>query len=131
MILSSAGLSALSVVRAAVLAPTFIDGYHFRLTVVANGLTKETQCCGGIPSGSQQEINALSCNIDGLLQVFPLPSDSDVGFVHSPAATRRAFRPSERLIQHRHQADDPAVKRGVINNNAPLNHHLFEVAQAE
>jgi hypothetical protein len=38
---------------------------------------------------------------------------------------------AKRLIQQRHQTDDPAVKRGMVNDNAVLRHNLFEIAQAQ
>ena len=39
--------------------------------------------------------------------------------------------PSERLIQQGHQSDDPAVKRGVVNDNSALSHHIFQIAEAQ
>ena len=38
---------------------------------------------------------------------------------------------TKRLIQQRHQTDNPAVKRRMVNNNAALGHHFFEIAQAK
>ncbi len=56
---------------------TFINGHHFGLAVVADGLTKETQRCGRIPFGGKPEIDGLPHAVDGLIQVFPLASDFD------------------------------------------------------
>jgi hypothetical protein len=35
------------------------------------------------------------------------------------------------LIQERYQAEDPAVKRGMINDNPTLCHYLFQISQAQ
>ncbi|OCJ21331.1 hypothetical protein A6U95_29200 [Serratia sp. 14-2641] len=37
--------------------------------------------------------------------------------------------PTKGLIQSRHQADEPTVQLGMVNNNATLCHYLFEIAQ--
>ena len=42
-----------------------------------------------------------------------------------------AFMPSESRIQQRDQTDNPAVKCGMVNMNATLSHHFFEIAQAQ
>ncbi|EHC86850.1 hypothetical protein LTSERUB_3337 [Salmonella enterica subsp. enterica serovar Rubislaw str. A4-653] len=39
--------------------------------------------------------------------------------------------PTKDLIQQWHQTDNPAVKRGMVNMNAALCHHFFEIAQAQ
>ncbi|ALX97486.1 hypothetical protein AV650_28490 (plasmid) [Serratia fonticola] len=50
-------------------------------------------------------------------------------YIHSPSATHRTFMPTKGLIQSRHQADEPTVQLGMVNNNATLCHYLFEIAQ--
>nr|ULG12712.1 hypothetical protein 348p1_00075 [Serratia grimesii] len=110
---------------------TFIDSHHFGFTVVANGLAKETQGSSGIPFGGQQEIDGLTCSINGTVQVFPVTFDFYVGFVHAPPTSHGVFMPAKGFIQQRHQADNPAVKRGMSNDNAALGHHLFEITQTQ
>lgn len=95
------------------LAPLF----HLRFAVMANALTKETQR-GGIPFGGQQKVYGLPHAVDGAIQVFPLTSDSALMYVSS-------------IRQQRHQAGDPAVQRGMVNDNPPLRHHFFQVVQTE
>jgi hypothetical protein len=38
---------------------------------------------------------------------------------------------AKRLIQQRYQTDDPSVKRGMVNDDTPLSHHLLKIAQAQ
>jgi hypothetical protein len=38
---------------------------------------------------------------------------------------------AKRLIQQGYLADDPAVKRGMVNDNAEFCHHFFQVAQTQ
>lgn len=37
----------------------------------------------------------------------------------------------KRLIQSRPRADDPAMQRGMINDDIVLGHHLFQLTQAQ
>ena len=105
----------------------FIDDHDLWLTVVANGLAKEAQGSCSVTSGGQQEVDGLTCSIDSTVQIFPLAFDFYVGFIHSPSATQLAFMSVKGLIQERYQADDPAVKRGMINDNPTLCHYLFQI----
>jgi hypothetical protein len=54
----------------------------------------------------------MSGRIYRAVQVFPFSFNVDAGFVHTPPASRRAPVLAKRLIQHRHQTDNPAMKRG-------------------
>lgn len=78
---------------------TFIDGYHLRFAMLANGLAKETQGGCGIPFGCQQEVDGLTYSIHRPVQIFPLAFDFDVGFVHAPTAAHWTFMPTKGLIQ--------------------------------
>jgi len=35
------------------------------------------------------------------------------------------------FIQQRHQADDPAMLRGMVNNIPALSHHFLQITQAQ
>lgn len=35
------------------------------------------------------------------------------------------------LIQKRYQSDNPAVERGMINDNTSLSHHFLQITQAQ
>src|SRR5471032_2602998 len=113
------------------ISTTFIDSDHLGVAMITNGLAKKAQRNGGVPPGRQQEVDGLTCSIYRAVQIFPLALDFDVGFVHAPPPTHGALMPTKRLIQQRHQTDNPAVKRRMVNNNAALGHHFFEIAQAE
>lgn len=39
--------------------------------------------------------------------------------------------PAKRFIQQWDKTNNPAVKRGMVNDNPTLCHHIFEIAQAE
>src|SRR5450830_88847 len=80
---------------------------------------------------AQQEIDGLSLFVDGTIQVFPLSNDLDRGFIHSPAATNRAFIFSECFFDQRQKPDCPAVDGGMVDNDATFLHHFFEMAVAE
>jgi hypothetical protein len=106
----------------------FINSHHFRFAVLADGLAEEAQRGSSIPFSRQQEVDGLPRCIDRAVQLFPLAFNFDVGFVHSPPATHRAFTSAKRFIQQRDEADNPAMKGGMVNDNTPLCHHLFQVA---
>lgn len=110
LMLSSADLPALSVASAAVFAPllSMVTG-HFRFIVVADGLAKETQCCAGIPPGCKQEVDGLTLSINRAVQIFSLPPDFDIRFVHSPPATHGTFVPAKRPVQPGYQRTHWAI----------------------
>src|ERR1035438_4205197 len=72
-------------------------------------------------------------------RAIPIPvlaADLDVRFVQSPAFADRADAPfalpfTKGFLQHRNQLDDPAVNGGMIDEQAALLHHLFEIAQTQ
>ena len=66
-----------------------------------------------------------------MVQIFPLAFDFDVSFVHPPPPTYITLILAERFIQQRCQAHNPAMKSGMVNDNAVLRQHIFEIAQAE
>lgn len=39
--------------------------------------------------------------------------------------------PAEGLVQQGHQANNPTMKRGMVNSNTAFSHHLLEIAQAQ
>ncbi|VEI77045.1 Uncharacterised protein [Serratia fonticola] len=98
---------------------------------MTNSLAKEAQGDGSAPFGSQQEVVGLACCIHRAVQILPLSFNFDVGVVHAPPTSHGTFMSAEGLIQKRYQANNPAVKSGMVNNNVALRHYLFEIAQAE
>ena len=57
----------------------------------------------------------------------PLPFDAHVSLIHPPACPHRLVPTTELLLKLRAIFDDPAVERGVIDPDAPLFRHLFEL----
>lgn len=109
----------------------FIDGHHFWLTVLANGLMKEKQGSSRITFRRQQKVNGPAISINSAVQIFPLASDFDIRFVHSPPATHSTFVPAKRPVQPGYQANGPSMKCGVINSDTALCHNFLKIAQAE
>src|SRR5450756_1596870 len=71
-----------------------------------------------------------------MLLRYLLPADLDIGFVQAPTladSTDASFALpfTKGFLQHRDQLDDPAVNRGMIDEQAALLHHLFEIAQTQ
>lgn len=98
--------------------------------VMTNGLAKKAQGSGDITPGGHQEIHGLTCSISRMVQIFPLTFLIWV----SPIRHRRLaglLMSAKYLIQQRHRVDIPVVKRGVVNMNAALRHHLFKIMQTQ
>ena len=110
---------------------TFIDGHHLRFTMMADSLAEETQGGGRITLRRQQEVDGLPMCINRAVQLFPLSPDPDVSFIHSPPAPHSPFMSAERPVPRWDQANGPAVKRGMVNDNPTLSHHFLQIAQAE
>jgi hypothetical protein len=81
--------------------------------------------------GSQEKIDRVTSLVDGAIQVFPLASDLNVGLVDTPALADGELVAAKRFLQYRQQLDGPAVHGRMIDRNAALSHHFFEVSQAQ
>jgi hypothetical protein len=60
-----------------------------------------------------------------------MSADLDVGFINMPFARHCALAPVEALRQQGREANKPAMDRRMINADATLGHHLFQIAQAQ
>src|SRR5450631_4817125 len=74
--------------------------------------------------------------IHGTIPVTIFPADLDIGFVQAPTLADRtdasfALPFTKGFLQHRDELDDTAVHRGMIDEQAALLHHLFEIAQTQ
>jgi hypothetical protein len=92
---SSSDLSALSVVSWL----HFYPGHDLWFTVMTNGFAKESQCGSSVASGSQQESDGVTCDIDDTIQVFPRAFDFDVSFIYSLASAHGLFMPTRGIFR--------------------------------
>jgi hypothetical protein len=65
------------------------------------------------------------------MEIPPLSTDLDVGFVDVPPARDGAPAPIELLQQEWRVMDSPAMNGGVIHRHASFGYHLFEISQAQ
>ena len=105
-------------------------------TVVLDRAREEPPCRTTIAFGGQQEVDRVALFIHGTIPVTIFPADLDIGFVQAPTladSTDASFALpfTKGFLQHRDQLDDPAVNRGMIDEQAALLHHLFEIAQTQ
>jgi hypothetical protein len=117
------------VVRAAL-----IDVDDLGKAVVLDGAREEPQRRTTIAFGGQQEVDGVSLFIHGTITIPVLAADLDVRLVQALTladSTDAAFALpfTKDFLQHRNQLDDPAVNTGMVDENAALLHHLFQIAQ--
>ena len=81
-----------------------------------------------ITMGGEEKVDRLAISIDGAVEVLPLAFDFDVRFIHSPTRADRAPLPfAESGLQLRREFLNPAINTGMIDVDAPLRHHFFQV----
>src|SRR5450755_4658587 len=104
--------------------------------VVFDGAREEAPRRTTIAFGGEQEVDRVPLLINRAIPIPVLAADLDVRFVQSPAFANRteaafALPFTKGFLQHRNQLDDPAVNGGMIDEQAALLHHLFEIAQTQ
>ena len=66
------------------------------------------------------------------VQIRPLAADLDVGLVDAPTPRLRpAPLPAQTFLHLRRETLHPTIDRGVVDRDAALGHHRFEVAVAD
>ena len=93
---------------------TFIDRHFLRCAVPLDRLFEEPSRRGLVAMRPQQEIDSVTCLVDGTVQILPLALDLDVGLVHPPASAGLAPGAPERLLEDGQQLDRSAVHGRVI-----------------
>ena len=96
-----------------------------------DGAFEESPCRGIVSLSTKQKVDRGTGRVDGSVQVLPLAADFDVGFVHPPVRAHRTFASAKHRGQERQDIDRPPMNRGVIDEQAALGHHLFDLAQAQ
>src|SRR5687767_7998341 len=79
----------------------YIDHSWTRVIWRPQGFLEEPLCSSGIPSGRQQKINRGTCRIDSAIQIGPLASHSQVGFVCPPRPVGHPQFPTAAAVQFR------------------------------
>jgi hypothetical protein len=76
-------------------------------------------------------VRRVAALVDGAIKVFLLASNFDVRFVHPPAVSRWVLTAAKDEHHDWQNFQRPAVYRGVVNKDATLPHHFFQVAKAQ
>jgi hypothetical protein len=69
--------------------------------------------------------------IDGAVQVTPLASNFDVGFINPDRAAMGSAKLAQPLFKHGRLGPNPTIDGAVVDLEAALSQHLFQVAIAQ
>jgi hypothetical protein len=69
-----------------------------------------------VTMGAQQEIDRVAFLVDGAVQIFPLASDLDAGFIHPPTLANWAFVFAKRLSKQ----GTSLITQRCTRSNGPL-----------
>jgi hypothetical protein len=103
----------------------------FWSTVPFQRTSKKPLCRSEITPFTEPELDRVAVAINGSIEIHPPSTGFDVGFIDMPPAGDRALSPIELLKQEWSIVDGPTADRGVIDQDAALRHHLFEISQAQ
>ena len=107
-------------------AATLVNGDLLWEPLGANRLGQKGRGRSPITSRRQQEVYREAL-LSTARYKCPLPFDAHVSLIHPPACPHRLVPTTELLLKLRAIFDDPAVEHGVIDPDAPLLRHLFEL----
>jgi hypothetical protein len=100
--------------------------------VLSDGFLEEAQSGLLVSVGRQQEVDGLTVPVDSAVEISPLALDLDVRLVHPPALAYRALVTfPECGFQLRREFLSPAADVGMVDFDATLYHHLFQIPVAE
>ena len=80
---------------------------------------------------AEPKLNGVAAAVNRAVQVHPPPTHLDIGLIDMPPSGDGSLAPIELLEQERRVMNGPAMDRRVIDGDAPLGHHFFQVPQAE
>ena len=101
-----------------------------QLAVLLQRLAEETPS-GGTALGAEQKVDRLPTRIDGAVQIHPAALLRDVGLVHPPGAGGHVQMRTQALVQFRRIGLDPAEDGCVIDGDAAVSQHAFQIAVAD
>jgi hypothetical protein len=85
----------------------------------------------GTVYGGQVKVDCVTGLVHRTVQVFPLTSDFDKGFIQTPAGAHWTLSSAQDESQDRQDLQCPAVCRGVIDLDTAPVHHFLNVAQTQ
>lgn len=94
-------------------------------------LAQETLGGHQIAPFAKPELDGVTVAVDGSIEIPPLPTHLDLGFIHVPPASDWALASIELLQQERSIVNGPAMDGGMVNGDSSLGHHLLEIPQTE
>ena len=80
---------------------------------------------------AEPEFYRVTVAVDGAVQVHPTSSDLDIGFIDVPSPRDGSLPLIEALQGQWRVMHSPAMDGRVIDSDAALGHHLFEISQAQ
>ena len=108
-----------------------VDGDLLGQAVQVDGALQKTPGRCLVPLSSQQKVDGVASAVNRALKVLPLTRHFDVSLVHPPTTTNRTFASTKDCSHHRQYLQRPAMYGGVVNENAALLHHFFDMSQAQ
>ena len=86
---------------------------------------------GEIAPFTEPELDGVTDVVDGTVKVHPSAANFDVRLIDMPFSADGPLAEVETFEQFGRIADDPSVNCRMIDRDASLSHHFFEVPQAQ
>ena len=96
-----------------------------------HGLAKEPLGRGRISPRSQKEIDRLPSAVHRPIEIRPASLHPNVGFVHPPGAVAHSQMRAGSLFKLRCVGLDPSEDRRVVDLDAAIEQHEFQIAVAD
>jgi len=90
---------------------------------------KVTPGCCKVPFGGEQEVNRVAALINGAVKVLLLTGNFDVGLIHSPAGTNKAFAATKDELHNWQNFQGPAMHGRMIDKDASLLNRFLQMAK--
>lgn len=108
-----------------------IDSDPLWSTVAGQSLAQEALGSFQVAIFAEHKLDCIAVAVDGSLQIKPLTFDLHIGLIQIPFACDWALPSMETLKQHGAEMQNPAVHRGMVQRDAALGHHFFQIAKAQ
>src|ERR1700682_2483050 len=108
-----------------------VYGYCLGRAVLNRGLLKEAPRSSLVPLGSEQKIDGGALLVHRPVEISPPAFALDIRLIHASTPACRAFVTARRLLEQRHQLDDPAMHRRMIDADGALSYHLLKITKTQ
>jgi hypothetical protein len=108
-----------------------VDDDPLGTPVTLKGLLHEPLGGAKVALLAEIELHCVADAVDGAIQIHPATAHLDVGLIDMPFARQSALAKIEPPQEFRRITDHPAMDRRMINADAALGHHFFEIPQAQ